>query len=180
MNGTIWNMVVASLALAGVLVGGCTSSQSTPPPTTAAKIPTWKPPAPTRAVATHDTGTAGFVNIDQRVVDMCKLPEPHFAFDSAALSPEADQVLDSIASCFENGPGKGKSMKLIGHADPRGETMYNFALGQHRAGSVASYLEHKGLPDSRVSSSSRGALDATGTDEATWAQDRRVDILLAQ
>jgi peptidoglycan-associated lipoprotein len=88
-------------------------------------------------------------------------------------------VLNSIATCFETGPGAGKSMKLIGHADPRGETMYNFALGQHRAGSVASYLEHKGLQDGRLSTSSRGAMDATGTDEATWAQDRRVDILLA-
>jgi peptidoglycan-associated lipoprotein len=175
MNGAIsWTFKVASLAVAGVLLGACASEPKTPPQTAIGSSP---PSAP--LVARRDTGTAGVVNVDQRVVDMCKLPEPHFAFDSAALSPQAGQVLNSIATCFETGPGAGKSMKLIGHADPRGETMYNFALGQHRAGSVATYLEHKGLPDGRLSTSSRGAMDATGTDEATWAQDRRVDILLA-
>jgi len=177
MHSTIsWQIKVASLAVAGLLVGACASEPKTPPQT--AMVSAVKP-APSLVVPKRDAGTEGVVNIDQRVVEMCKLSEPRFAFDSAALSRQARTVLDSIATCFETGPGKGKSMKLVGHADPRGETMYNFALGQHRAGSVATYLEDKGLAEGRLATSSRGALDATGADEATWAQDRRVDILLA-
>ena len=33
-----------------------------------------------------------------------------------------------------------------------------------------------GLPVDKVTTSSRGKLDASGTDEAGWANDRRVDI----
>jgi peptidoglycan-associated lipoprotein len=172
-------LATAAMALAALFMGACASHESKPPATAlaAANKPSASSSAPLNAQP--DRGTAGLVNVDQRVVAMCKLPEPQFAFDSAALNPQAQKVLQSIANCFEDGPGQGKSMNLVGHADPRGEAIYNFALGQRRAGSVASYLEHAGLPERRLATSSRGALDATGTDEATWAHDRRVDILLA-
>ena len=60
-----------------------------------------------------------------------------------------------------------------------GETIYNFALGQRRAAAVASYIEGRGVGDRRLETTSRGELDASGYDEASWARDRRVDILLA-
>jgi peptidoglycan-associated lipoprotein len=52
-------------------------------------------------------------------------------------------------------------------------------LGQSRADAVGLYLAAHGLTRSRVSTTSRGALDATGHDETGWAHDRRVDIMLA-
>jgi peptidoglycan-associated lipoprotein len=70
-------------------------------------------------------------------------------------------------------------MKLVGHADPRGEVEYNFGLGQERAGSVAEFLKERGVPSSRMVTSSRGEIEATGTEEMSWARDRRVQILLA-
>lgn len=117
--------------------------------------------------------------VDPRIVELCNLPEPRFEFDSQSLSGQATGVLDLLAECFINGKGKGKGIKLVGHADPRGETEYNFGLGQRRAGTVEQYLEKKGLEDERVGSSSRGELDASGEDDPGWARDRRVDILLA-
>ena len=69
-------------------------------------------------------------------------------------------------------------LKLIGHADPRGATGYNMTLGQARGDSVQKYLIDKGCDPRKVQSTSRGAMDATGTDEASWAHDRRVDITL--
>jgi hypothetical protein len=33
---------------------------------------------------------------------------------------------------------------------------------------------------SKAESSSRGAMDATGSDEPTWARDRRVDMMLGE
>jgi hypothetical protein len=31
-----------------------------------------------------------------------------------------------------------------------------------------------------MTTSSRGEMDATGTDEASWAKDRRVDLMLGE
>jgi peptidoglycan-associated lipoprotein len=121
------------------------------------------------------------VNIDPKVAELCGLSadQTNFDYDSAKLSKGAKQVLDKIADCFLTGPGKDHNLNMVGHADPRGTEEYNFALGQKRAGSVASYLDRKGLGNQRVATSSRGELDATGSDEAGWASDRSVDILLA-
>jgi len=94
---------------------------------------------------------------------------------------DAAAALDALAACFsEGGAAAGEGMRLVGHADPRGTEEYNMALGQRRAGSVAGYLSGKGLGDDKLETSSRGEMDATGTDEATWAEDRKVMIFLAE
>ncbi|MFI5302902.1 MAG: OmpA family protein, partial [Polyangiales bacterium] len=80
--------------------------------------------------------------------------------------------------CFATGPLKGRKLSLIGRADPRGETEYNVALGQSRADAVQRYIGGRGVAASQLSSSSRGALDASGGDESGWAKDRRVDLVL--
>ena len=51
-------------------------------------------------------------------------------------------------------------------------------LGQSRADQVSKFLGDKGMPKDHISTTSRGEMDATGTDEATWAHDWRVDVLL--
>jgi peptidoglycan-associated lipoprotein len=71
-------------------------------------------------------------------------------------------------------------MNLVGRADPRGTPEYNMTLGQHRADAVVKRLASKGVAKSMMESTSRGAMDAVGTDEPSWARDRRVDILLGQ
>ncbi len=125
---------------------------------------------------TTQESTRSDVNVAPEIVAACGMPTPHFAFDSSALGP--DEGLDALATCFTTGPMKGRKMVLVGHADPRGETEYNFALGQRRSGSVQDYLTHHRMNESNVTSTSRGELDARGTDEAGWAQDRRVDVSL--
>jgi outer membrane protein OmpA-like peptidoglycan-associated protein len=103
---------------------------------------------------------------------------PKFDFDKSDLLPADYDVLQKIAECFTTGPYKDADINLVGRADPRGTVEYNEALGQRRAISVATYLEKSGVAATRIERSSRGKLDATGTDEATWAVDRRVDILI--
>jgi peptidoglycan-associated lipoprotein len=41
-------------------------------------------------------------------------------------------------------------------------------------------LLDKGVKSSQVATTSRGELEAKGTNEATWLEDRRVDVLLAR
>jgi peptidoglycan-associated lipoprotein len=73
---------------------------------------------------------------------------------------------------------KGKAVSLVGRADPRGTEEYNLGLGSRRASSVSTYLERLGVGQPQLAVTTRGALDATGTDESGWQKDRRVDIML--
>jgi len=103
---------------------------------------------------------------------------PHFDFDEADLGMADKQLLEKVALCVTSGPLAGRSLALVGRADPRGEVEYNLALGARRADNVVKYLESLGVPSKRLQETSRGELDATGFDESSWARDRRVDILL--
>ncbi|HVJ89837.1 MAG TPA: OmpA family protein, partial [Labilithrix sp.] len=99
---------------------------------------------------------------------------PSFDFDSAALAAADREVLANVAKCLTEGPLKGKNVVLIGRADVRGEPEYNMTLGGSRADAVHRYLVDLGVAKDQLRSTSRGELDATGTDDAGWANDRRV------
>ena len=101
---------------------------------------------------------------------------PKFDFDQTAILPEDRDVLARVAVCLTTGPLKGRSVQLVGRADPRGTQEYNMALGERRSNAVERYLGGLGVPAAQLTETSRGALDATGNDEAAWRQDRRVDI----
>jgi peptidoglycan-associated lipoprotein len=155
----------------------------TPPPKTPAAAKADAPASTPRLPAQPpDSPTASAVRISDEIVKACGISEPdaYFAFDSAHLRDEDSSVLGQVITCFISGPLKGRSLKVVGHADPRGGSDYNMTLGQSRADSVAGYMKDKGMDKAKVDSSSRGAMDATGTDEPSWARDRRVDMMLAQ
>jgi peptidoglycan-associated lipoprotein len=133
-------------------------------------------------VAPPNTPTASSVVISEEVLRACNIPDgdAYFAFDSSSLTAVDHGPLDAVATCFTRGPMAGRSLSLVGHADPRGESDYNFTLGQSRADAVAAYLMARGVSAGHAGSTSRGAADATGHDEAGWARDRRVDVWLAK
>ena len=81
---------------------------------------------------------------------------PKFDFDNSSLEPQDVTVLQQIAKCVTNGPLKGRSLLLTGRADPRGEVEYNFALGEHRADAVDTYLAQLGV-DKKSSPKHRAA-----------------------
>jgi len=99
---------------------------------------------------------------------------PRFDFDQFELTSQDRDVLQQVATCLTSGPLKGKQLELVGRADPRGTDEYNLGLGDRRANTVGEYLERLGVQ--HLTAKTRGALDASGHDEASWAQDRRVDL----
>jgi len=103
---------------------------------------------------------------------------PKFDFDKDELTPEDRTVLDQLATCLTTGAAKGKAVSLVGRADPRGTEEYNLGLGSRRANSVSQYLARLGVGAGQMAVTTRGALEATGTDEASWRNDRRVDVQL--
>jgi peptidoglycan-associated lipoprotein len=143
-----------------------------------------QPAAPAKAplASPPNSPTASAVRIDDAILKACGIqaPKAFFAFDSAHLEQYDTKVLEQVAACFTTGPLKGRGLRLVGHADPRGETEYNFVLGSSRADAVAGFLGTKGMDKAKVDTTSRGELDATGTDESGWAKDRRVDVLLGR
>lgn len=168
------SLILAALALSGTV--GC-GSTSKPAANAANAAVSTTAPQTRNDVATP---TSGSIQIEDRILKACgDIPEAHFAFDSASIQSQAQTSLIAVARCFVSGPLKGQGMKLVGHADPRGTDSYNIGLGQKRAGSVAEFLSEKGLPLGHVATSSVGAAEAKGTDEQGWAEDRKVDVLLA-
>ena len=180
-------LTFAAVASMAGLVAGCGSDAKPEPKTADDAAPKTKVAGSAGAKDTApklDTRspTSGSIQIDDKIIKACgDIPTAHFAFDSASIGPDAQAALDALARCFVSGPLKGsKGMRLVGHADPRGEVEYNLALGQKRAGSVGEYLITKSLEKSRIQTLSKGAFEATGTDEEGWAQDRKVDVNLQE
>lgn len=176
MDSTVQRGAFGVWMIAGMLVScGVTRSQSLPAAT----------PARSLAIENAATPLSEGVGVADEILRLCKLdgPElramPTYEFDRSELSPNDRKVLALVAECLSTGPLKGRAVRIVGRADPRGETTYNMALGAERAGGVARYLGLLGVAKPRLGVTSRGELDAQGTDEAGWRADRRVDILLA-
>jgi peptidoglycan-associated lipoprotein len=150
-------------------------------PDVAAK-PEAAPEQPAPAVD-KDTKVSPGLALSGDLAAMCNIKvsetaNPKFDYDKDELTPEDRAVLDQLATCLTSGAAKGKAVSLIGRADPRGTEEYNLGLGSRRAHSVSQYLGRLGVGDPQMAVTTRGALEAAGTDEAGWRQDRRVDVQL--
>ena len=154
-----------------------------PPPVVVVEAPPPPPPPPVVEEKIRIVYLSPSISVSSDIMHACELKlgdSSQFSFDDSKLTSADRDALDSVARCFTTGPMKGENMDVVGRADPRGAKEYNLALGQRRATSVTGYLTLHGIQAGRVEKSSRGALDAEGTDEAGWANDRRVDITLAK
>ena len=71
------------------------------------------------------------------------------------------------------------AVRIEGNTDERGGAEYNLALGQRRADAVARALRIFGVRDSQMETVSWGKEKpvAQGHDEASWAQNRRADVV---
>jgi peptidoglycan-associated lipoprotein len=96
-----------------------------------------------------------------------------FAVDQTTLSPEAIGMLNQQIGWLTQNPGL--PVLIEGHADERGTSEYNMALGSSRASAVRNYMVSQGVPDSRISIITYGRERpiATCPDESCFSQNRR-------
>ncbi len=96
-----------------------------------------------------------------------------FGLDQTDIDPEARAILDSQASWLQRFPQVRATIE--GHADERGTREYNLALGDRRANAAKNYLVARGIDPSRLTTISYGKERpvALGSDESSWAQNRR-------
>ncbi|MCA9643544.1 MAG: OmpA family protein [Polyangiaceae bacterium] len=126
----------------------------------------------------RNTGSLHFSKSVQNLCGISAEADPNFRYDSASLRSQDQPELKQLADCMRDGAMVNYELLLVGHADPRGSEDYNLALGGYRAASVRQFLIEHGVDESRITTSSRGELDADGYSPSTYLEDRRVDLML--
>lgn len=131
------------------------------------------------SVAVGDRTTSlrqGFVVEGEQVAqEDCNVARVEFDFNSAALTRGSQQALDAFMPCYQRRSGV---VKIAGHADERGTTDYNLALGQRRADAVERYLREQGVSKGRLQTVSYGEerpVDSSSS-EAAWRKNRRAEV----
>ena len=101
----------------------------------------------------------------------------YFDLDSYVVKDEFKPVVSAHGQYLST----HKTHKIIiqGNTDERGGREYNLALGQKRAEAVSKALSTLGVPASQIEAVSFGKEKpkATGSDDASWAENRRSDIV---
>ena len=101
-----------------------------------------------------------------------------FDYDEAVITAAAERLLRAKLPILRNSPTV--RLRLGGHADERGSTEYNLALGSRRAESVREFLSGFGISAGRFTTTSFGEERpaVNRSDEAAWAQNRRVEFVI--
>lgn len=101
-----------------------------------------------------------------------------FDYDQDELRPDARATLDEKVRILREEPGV--TIRIIGHADERGSTEYNLALGGRRAQSIKDYLAGYGIAVDRMSVQSMGEEQPLerASNEAAWARNRRGEFVI--
>lgn len=109
----------------------------------------------------------------------CEQPAVRFAFNDYSLTPETRAALQTLAECLRE---NRVNVTLEGHCDERGTEEYNMALGERRASAVKRYLVNLGVEENRLRTVSYGKERpvAYGSNEAAWAQNRRVEFVVTR
>jgi len=154
------------LAAAALVAAGCTNTGARQPSTQA---PGYSGAAGADAAfgaagGASAAGTLPGTQITDRVL---------FSVDQSTLSAEAIGTLNAQVGWLTQNPGV--PVLIEGHADERGTTEYNLALGSSRASAVRNYMVSQGIPDSRISiiTFGRERPVATCAEERCFAQNRR-------
>lgn len=118
-----------------------------------------------------DTGSQGATEVVQAQLSNTV----YFDFDQYTLTAESRSVLLAHADKLK---GASASVRLEGHADERGSREYNMALGEKRANAVRDFLVTQGVGGSSLEVISFGEEQpvATGSDEYSYSQNRRVEV----
>ncbi len=102
----------------------------------------------------------------------------YFAFGKADLLPESKLELNRAAEFLKK--NKNTSIEIDGHTDDIGSDGFNNKLSLDRANAVLSYIATQGISKDRMQAKGFGKSKPVkkGSDEATRAQNRRVEMII--
>lgn len=148
-----------------------------PPPPPAPVAPPPPPPPPPPAPEPPPAPPTEEELFAQMSLEQLNAQQPlgsvRFDFDRADLSEEARATLQKNAEWMKR--WSSTRVNVEGHADSRGTSEYNLALGERRATAVRDYLASLGIDGGRINTVSYGEERPLCTDETEdcWAQNRR-------
>ncbi|HJV86631.1 MAG TPA: peptidoglycan-associated lipoprotein Pal [Noviherbaspirillum sp.] len=162
----------ALIAFGAIALTACSSTPVTTADTSA---------KPAAAASTADTRNVATVDATKDPLNDPNGPlakrSVYFDFDSYLLKDNSKPVVDAHAKYLS--ANKGRKIVIQGNTDERGGAEYNLALGQKRAEAVRKSLTVLGVADGQMEAVSFGKEKpkAAGHDEASWAENRRADIV---
>ena len=165
--------VAVSIGMAGC--GGSPPPEpATPPARPAATTPATRPPA------TNNDGRAEAEAARRELARKRAVLEEMVFFDYAdsTIRGDARRVLDAKVTILRAEPNI--RIQVGGHADERGTTEYNLALGSRRASAIRDYLTGFGLAANRFEITSYGESRplVNGRSEGSWARNRRGEFVI--
>lgn len=104
----------------------------------------------------------------------------YFDYDRDEVKAEFREIVAANGRYLAANPAA--RVRLEGHADERGSREYNIGLGERRAQAVKQALLLQGAGASQLATVSYGEERpaTTGSDEESWALNRRVEIVYVQ
>ena len=187
----IWTVVPALL----VFLYGCPKKKPATPPadlnveTTTVPTPPPAPPAPTQEVQqpaapqVNDQKEDPLLSQDMQVVNSELQrrgfsPDVYFDYDESSLSDDTRDKLSRNADLLKG--NTQLAVTIEGHADSRGTSEYNLALGERRANAVRDYLTSLGVAATRLRTISYGKERPVCTEEveSCWSQNRRAHMVI--
>ena len=150
------------------------------------KPPAETPPPPVSDGTGTEDGTAGGVSgavvpgSQADFVANVAADRVFFDTDQYDIDTEDRTTLESQARWLQQYPQV--RVTIEGHADERGTRDYNLGLGERRANAAKNYLASLGVSADRISTISYGKErpDALGSDESSWARNRRAVTVTVQ
>ena len=106
------------------------------------------------------------------------LDDVFFDLDESTIRDDARGPLQKNAEWLKQ--WTSTRIMIEGHADERGSAEYNLALGDRRANAVRSYLVNLGIPENRITVTSKGKESpfCTESGESCWQQNRRGHFII--
>jgi len=101
-----------------------------------------------------------------------------FDYDESDIRDDAATALRAKVAILRASPDV--QLRIEGHADERGSTEYNMALGNRRAEAIRQFLTGFGLAENRFEIVSFGESRPLqqGSNEAAWARNRRGQFVI--
>jgi peptidoglycan-associated lipoprotein len=183
--------IATSLALAGLItacgkkppvVAPPPAPSSTPaiqPPSSTSNRPPDAPPVPPNPTDPSAVGTRPLDNVSVEEINKNSPFKPvFFQLDADTIDDEGRKALENNAQILKQYPEW--VITVEGHADERGTSEYNLALGERRALAAKNYLLTLGISADKVRTVSYGKEFPfnPGHDEAAWALNRRAHFML--
>jgi len=174
-----------------IFIGSAPSSAEVAPPSAEQMIQQLKTPRTrglrnlsVEAVSANVAQDSGADSSGAKPVTPAAAPEKpslslliQFDFNSARVRPESQQALANLSQALQSPELLSSNFSIEGHTDAKGRSDQNQKLSQQRADAVSEFLKKRGVADSRLLATGKGAAELANTANPFAAENRRVRIV---